>query len=567
MNHNTKIASCLKNSVYFLSLIVCLSTFFAEGACKKINASKACIKKLIAGDVYIKGNLTVDKLVSNRIGKTYVVGVDVPTIQAGIDLASSGLKPDSASHEVPLPPGAKNVTLSIPAGKYTETLFIDTNFSDPTINDRGTDIGSLQGRGLRLIGDTRPIAGFTYMLAGQLQADSSFCANDGSQNSLGIYGSTITSMTTIPAGPNNLLTVTTSGSTQPNFADCGIVPGDIIILTDSTGTVYQNTVVSAALNTVTYSGAPVVITDKGAALTFCPNVIVQNSNAAAICYIVGGAVETVGIWFQVNPLIPPTYTVAVELTGALFGSQLLIDDRNNLALGVNLYAHVGGQANAFLADADVVGHISTLGGALAGVFLGQDGWINGSGYFYVMQTGGAYGFLVASNSFSYVASIQVNGAGQTAQGYVVNGTTCVTQDFIGLFNCAQGIVGGFGGQIITPNNSYIYNCPQGVALDLGSRVNNASGFTFTIDTSSTAGVALTGASQFNSEVPVTFVSTPTQFTYDAGSSIQNGPTDSRLNLELPGPFANDAAAAAGGIPLFGLYRLIGAPQTVAVRTV
>jgi hypothetical protein len=88
--------------------------------------------------------------------------------------ASSGLKPESAYHHHPLPPGAKNVTLSISAGTYHETLFIDTSLSNPTNNDPGTDLPSLQGRGLRLIGDTRPIAAVTYLNGGLLRTDPTF---------------------------------------------------------------------------------------------------------------------------------------------------------------------------------------------------------------------------------------------------------------------------------------------------------------------------------------------------------------------------------------------------------
>ena len=62
---------------------------------------------MVDGGVGIGKNLNVCGQVNNNIGATYTIGVDFPTIQAGIDFASSGLKPDSASTIQPLPAGAK----------------------------------------------------------------------------------------------------------------------------------------------------------------------------------------------------------------------------------------------------------------------------------------------------------------------------------------------------------------------------------------------------------------------------------------------------------------------------
>ena len=90
------------------------------------------------------------------------------------------------------------MTLIIPANTYIESPYIDTDCSTPDMNDPSTDLFGLQGRGLRLVGDTRPIAAMTYMNGGIVNCDTSYSSGVG-LNHLGAQNSVVT--LTI-SGPN-----------------------------------------------------------------------------------------------------------------------------------------------------------------------------------------------------------------------------------------------------------------------------------------------------------------------------------------------------------------------------
>lgn len=409
----------------------------------------------------------------------------------------------------------------------------------------------------------------TYMLGGILAATGFYTQNNGTQNSLGNNGSTITSIMTTenPGGPNVLTVTTNLGvGVQPNFEACGVTgqvgttPADIIILTDSNGTIYERTVVSATANTVTYSGGPVTITGPGAALTFCSNVIVQNSNLAAICFITGSALEIVGIRFQVNPDVEPVgYGVYVENDSILFCSQLLFDAHNTSMIAGNvLLVANGSQIVPALADQDIAGHISIIGGN-GGLHLNSGTQIQsggGSGFFYIMQTTGIEGFSQSAGSLAVFNALQINGAGPNSYGAIVDGF--LSTENLRIFNCAQGI-NATNGQFVPIEGTLLYNCTTaGVVLEQGSVANIPSAHSFTITPlNPSIGIYLEGASRFvyPNSVGVTF--TPplpagfTPFIYDLGSSIVNGTKDFRTSY--PGPYPSDAAASLAGVQVGGQY--------------
>ncbi len=595
-NHN----QIMRNSAYCLSLLMCLSTFVAEGVCyKKINASKACIKELRAGDVDIYGHLKVNDAstfagvvtitdttqstncangalvvsggvgigknlnvcgqVNYNIGATYTIGVDFPTIQSGIDFCSSGLKPDSASNVAPLPAGAKNVTLNIPKGIYNETLFIDIDFSDPTINDPVTG-ATLQGRGLRLIGDTRPIANMTYMNGGLVETDPSFLMNSGA-NSLGTLNSVV-SLTLSNGG--NSITVTNNPGPNPNFNACGIIPGDTIIVMDNTGIDYQRTVtsISSAGNTVNFSGGPVMISGNGATLTFCANVNVIGALPDAIVWLADGQVEMVGIWFSENPAITNGYDIFIEGTGKLFAQNILLDCRNSLYnFGFQLLT--GGQLVGFTAEGDISGHISVIAGGIT-ANNGNTSVVYGNWYVMTSPVPTAdESCLTAScsSSLATLLSAQVNGAG------VNNGFSAAagsgSQIYVyGAFNCQAGVQCRPGGRVTFISALTIDNCTVGLQLQNG----NASFFglayfgaiptitncgtavfadvdgAFSISSiyypspllisNCTNGFLLTNGSQFSTDNNVTFTAVKYPYAIDATSTYntaQNVGTDPSPN--------------------------------------
>ena len=411
---------------------------------------------------------------SNPVGGVYTINPDgtgdFPTIQAGIDYCSSGLTPVANSNLGPSPPpGSKNVTLNILKGIYNESLFFNIpGFSDPDINDPSTDIGTLQGCGLRLIGDKRPIANMTYMNGGLVETDPSYTANSG-EFSLGTLNSLVT--LTLANSGHSITVVNTPGP-NPNFTNCGIVSGDIIIVTDNTGVTYQCTVtsISSAGNTVNFSGGPVTISGNGATLTFCANVNVIGTNPAAIVYISSGQVEMVGIWFSENTevTIPNgVYDFSIGGTGKLFALNLLLDCRNsNLHFGLEL--DIGGLLLAEVADGDINGHISIIGGSI-NCDIGSLAVTYGN--YYVMATTapllpGSCLALDSGTRFSDASSVQVNGASGNF-GYAGGPGTSGTILIFNTFNCIDGVFLENGASLNIYDSLTIDSCTTGIDLANG----------------------------------------------------------------------------------------------------
>lgn len=587
----------------------------------------------VCGNTTINSNLTVYERVSNKIGATYTIGVDFPTIQSGIDFASSGLKPDSASNAPVLPPGAKNVTLVIPKGTYTETLFIDTSCSMPTINDPITNLPNLQGRGLRLEGDLRPIAAMTYMNGGILSAAVSFTTGIG-QDSLGTANSivalsnvggtsntitvanfggfpsnttnttasfvqpavlanvtiSVVSTTGFTVGetvyivgggtytissivPTTSMTVTNTGaqgnfapgvivpksaavsppgSLQPDFVACGIVPGDVIVVSDNNGNFQQRNVVSVLNNTVTHDGSPVSLTGLGvnnplgAALTFCPNVQVMSSVHDAVCFITSGQVEIVGIWFSGNPAFSANavYNVTLQGSSQVWFYNLLIDSRNFPFSPVNGFFSVGSgnavQGEGTTGNVDNRGHMSILGASL---------YANGSffsfGDYYVMSKATPPNVCVQSISGNeiFANSVQVNGAG-VATGF--QSLLSFTEfNIFNAFNCGTGLNIIEGGNVTFHTILMVNGCTTGFSLSKnGNYMQNGAGtFNGLTPTISNCTTALSAdlSSQFDLSRPLLFSNCTNGFKLTNGSKFSS--SGNVLYSNVTNPYVIDATSS------------------------
>jgi hypothetical protein len=597
-----------KKFYLFLCLFLCMTTtaLFAheesssqghkqESSHHKKNKKKKRIRaKKIKADQITTDELIVKKVINN-IGKTYVVGVDVPTIQAGIDLASSGLKPDAANPDQLLQAGAKNVTLSIPAGTYHETLFIDTSLSDPTINDPGTDLFFLQGRGLRLIGDTRPIAAMTYINGGLVRTSPVFLANLG-LNSLG----TLNSVVTLTNSGNTLIVSLATGN-NPNFGAAGVVAGDTIIVSDVDGNFQERTVQSVNGNTVTYLGTSVTISGKGAALTFCPNVHVVASIPDAICYVVSGAVEMVGIWFSMDPAFDTTslYGIAAENTGIIYGSQILGDGRHLNIGQITFFTFAGGQIFVNLADGNISSHMTSIAGRIE---IGANSGIRQGDWYSLARLNQSIACVFhLAGSQMLVNSIQVNGANGTTGGYVT-GNECLAQTAVfTAFNCTNGFQVTPRSNTVITSLVTISNCVRGVAITNGSFSNTAAapfaGLTSTISNcqigilanlrgefstsvplilsnDTTVGIQLTNGSTFVSSNNVTFTGVTNPYAIDEGSIYTTdnniaGTDASPSNIftySAPGSFAMNSAYLHQLLDSAGVVNLTLNPGATVANT-
>ena len=498
---------------------------------------------------------------ANPVGGVYTINPagtgDFPTIQAGINYCSSGLKPVANSNLVPpLPLGAKNVTLSLQPGLYVETPFFDTAFSNPTINDPATDLPNLRIRGLRLVGDTRPIANMTYMNGGYIETDLSFLADSG-RNSLGTLNGVVT-LTNV----GNTITVTSSLSPQPAFDASGVVAGDIIIVGDTDGTFQQRNVVSVSGNAVTYDGSPVTISGLGATLTFCANVQVMSAVPDAICFVASGQVEMIGIWFSGNPLFATTsvYGLYIEATGFVYMQNLLVDGRNiHAAPGITIAD--GGQIGGGLADSDIFGHTSIIAGSLG---VPEIAYINFGNYYVMASQTQPEPCVIADTTVSFNAgigsgtgSLQVNGAGMTQNGFFCGPQSVGYMGIFTAFNCSVSCYTN-GGNVFLPGTftigncgigiqaagptskvnfglqyqiteSTISNCTTAILADVNGQVSSAQPF---IINNCTNGIQLTNGSNFTSSNDVTFIGVTNKYAIDGTSTYltnQNTSTDPSPN--------------------------------------
>lgn len=414
---------------------------------------------------------------ANPIGGTYIIKPDgtgdFPTIQAGIDYCSSGLKPvaDPALGPNP-PPGSENVVLNIMPGIYNESLVFNNDFTVAVPGDPSEPLPNtpnLPGRGLELVGDGRPIANMTYIMGGTM-SNSSFYSSGIGQNNLGAVDSTVT-LTNV----GNTITVTLSASPPPNFVACGVVPGDIIVITDVSGVKQQRNVVSVANTSITYDGSPAPVSGNGAALTFCSNVQVVSATPDAICSGASGAVQMTGIWFSVNPAFSVTgvYGMFFQNFIAVTASNLLIDCRNLPSASPSLELSSGCQFIGSVGSDNFSGPITVFGG----VYVWNSYMTNG--YYYVLANPGqgaqgvrCWDMYAPSNAA--VDCVQINGAGTADGGATATGANTEFDRF-SAFNCSNGYICHNNSTTTFHQTLIIDGCGTGINVATGTFLMTGSG--------------------------------------------------------------------------------------------
>lgn len=441
------------------------------------------VKDLLAKNLFVK-NANFFGPVNQRIGGRYVVGEDAPNIQSVLNLVNSGLKPDS------------NVTIVLNPGTYHESLFVDTDLSDPTINDPGTDFTSTTGRGLRIEGDPRPIATMSYINGGYIRTDPSFTTNNG-LNSLGTLNAKVTL-----SNLGNTLTVTASVGNSPSFSAAGLIPGDIFSV-QIDGIIEERTIVSVSGNTITYDGVSLDNINIGTSISFFPNVTVIASNPDFILIVLSGAIEVTGVRFVMDPQLTnqSLYATYVEGNSILYASRILIDARNN-QIGNALLTFAGGQFLVNLADGNVTGHITILGGYVESQACSP---IGGSGNYYIIMNTGTPalgGLFVNNQSIFNAASLQVVGGARSTRGIVtLEQNTIRISAIFAAFNCTDGILLSPQTRFVDTSLYTITNCNRGIVLNNAQFTNSGAGPAFgQIPSITNTGIAIfmTLASRFDS---------------------------------------------------------------------
>ena len=554
-----------------------------------ISACNALIKK----DLTVKGTTNLNGQVNNNVGGTYTIysptdpnysKSDFPTIQAGIDFVSSGLKPNS------------NVTLQVMPGVYDEALYIDTSLSDPSYDEPESDVHNVPSRGLRILGDQRPIAAMCYMNGGFVESDPSFY-NNPPQGYLGTLNAQVTL-----TNSGNTLTVTqapipgsTTPVTQADFVACGVTgpvgatPGDVIFFSYPDGAQAQRNVTSVYGNTVTYDSTPLFTgtIGNGACLIFEPNVQIApsgiDSNPSPL-FILDGVVEMVG--FYLNKIASGGYGMSVPQNGILMPGNILIFNGES-------GPSEGGQILLTRGDGDIAGHMTLIESPL---FV-NDGSYIANGDWYIVRSGGR-GAFIGYKSAIHINSMQINGGGGANPGLSSDGQGAdISIDTVFVaYNCKSGL-GLTADSVFTGRGSILIDAgtvssATGIqASDAAQLINtgpSATGFTSSISNVETAisenlnsefsfagpltitnadtGITLTNGSSFIAAVPVSFNGTTTDFAYSVNSVIQNGQASSFAALALPGPYPSDAAAFAAGVPLYGLYLSGTNPSYVVAQT-
>ena len=521
-----------------------------------ISACNALIKK----NLTVKGTTNLNGQVNNNIGNVYTIysptdpnysKTDFLTIQDGIDFASSGLKPDAAAGD-PASNGS-NVTLNLQPGYYPEGLYIDNGLGEPDINDPAAGLTGISSRGLRIIGDTRPIAAMTYFDGGYCESDINFF--DGGYPSGSVpqgYLGTLDALVSLSLDPTGtIITVTLSSDTlpviQPDFGMCGVVPGvDQVIVYDNIGSPQEATVTGVNGNRIIV-GTPVTIDSldngKGNALTFCPNVQVgtpPSSDVGAQCYLAGGTAEIVGVWFR--PQSPSTvYNIPVFNNSLLYASQLLVETINEAGNPTGYEGFVtdtGGAVVTDISNGSVSAHITVIG------YLGASN-MKEFGNWYVLTPfktfhRDAVGILSAGNRQFACNSIQISanapdaapphaldGIGLAGIGNNLN-VDILIFSVLSIFNCTNGLNLGPNMRVDSQALMQIDSCTTGInAIDAHFAYYNYPGTRFTgtplaTITNCSTSLALDLNSSFVANDDVTISVTNPALTDTVGVQATNG---------------------------------------------
>ena len=198
------------------------------------------------------------------------------------------------------------------------------------------------------------------------------------------------------------------------------------------------TSVSSVGNTINFSGGSVTISGNGATLTFCANVNIVGTNPGALVYATDGQVEIVGIWFSWPSGSTNVYDIFISGPAKLYALNLLLDCRNS-ATHIGLETGYGGRFIGQVADGDITGHISVIGGGMnAGA--GISPFTYGNYYVMAITTPLQYGSCItaAIGPVIGVQSAQVNGASLNV-GYGAYDQSKVVINILNVFNCETGL--------------------------------------------------------------------------------------------------------------------------------
>lgn len=216
-----------------ISMVNSITEFSTDGTMGGNSDSAVPTEKAVV--TYRKAYITVSE------DKTVGAGKDYTTIQGAIDYFQNKI--------------CSGCTITVDAGTYTENLTIHASIHTP--NETG----------LKLIGDTRSLAGHSFVHGQTINYAGK--TNGGSGT------------TTLARGGVGNVTLTVTGSTtNPSFT--GWVSGDKAWVIDTSGTAAEYTVSSVSANTITFTTGLPVVAGNGASVTLLPNRKITAASAATL---------------------------------------------------------------------------------------------------------------------------------------------------------------------------------------------------------------------------------------------------------------------------------------------
>ena len=216
-------------------------------------------------DIYL-GNRLFTQPVNERV----LITKDCPDLQ-------TALNSFSGQH-------AQAKLIELPPGVHKGCFRLDRMSS--TVSIEGSTLG------LRIVGDSRYIAGMTYTHGVPLSYNSLDKGAKGTSPPIGKEGATVELIT-----EKNHLRITT-GASNPDFSQLGLTNKDRIILRTEHGELTERVITAVDGNTIAFSGLEI---SKVTAITFCPNVVfIPDENESEPSFVVANASVTFrGIRFSV----------------------------------------------------------------------------------------------------------------------------------------------------------------------------------------------------------------------------------------------------------------------------
>lgn len=442
----------------------------------------AKIKDLtVLNDAHVNGDVIIDGTLKLPMNVTLnVPSIDYPTIQSAVNHFAG-------RH-------AMNGSIIVAPGKYVESIEIDKLSSS-----LGNNNVNAPRTGFNIVGDTRLIAGVSYVHSGVNTNPSS-----GSGLGTNLVDVTLSNVA-------NVITITLASGPALDFALAGVVVGDKLKIRNNSDIWTDVTVTSVSGNTLTHNGGTIAIGSSRSIVVVCPNVQILSKTAKKPAIFVSStAVNITGVWLDTSiangsVVLPHGTLIAweganVRLAGCLFDNSTF-----NMTGAVMFFFQSGLFAGRVPDPSTYSSGVNTVIGS------------NPTSYCCLFE-GCSSVFAEYLNTFDALASSRL--------GVFVVNSSQFSASLLQAVSCGQAVQPGFN-SVVSLSRLITINTPIGILAAVNSSINlGTSTFTSRIDCNGlvgTAGISCGRGSYLRFLGPVSFSNA------EVGVQIQR---NSRANVEV-----------------------------------